>query len=162
MANSDVDIKEVSMLRSYNQKFGEFGDTFQVSLLQLEEKMDDLLDEMERMVSDIESQMEQVESDISYYSKAERDCYDAEQVDYHWVHYYREKKEHLQAFKVQLNQYTNEAHHHLLRAKPFINQIKERLQKFRKNLPPFFERGKLFVSRAEQQILAYKAKNVDN
>lgn len=156
MANSDVDIKEVQMLRLYNQKFDDFGNSFISNLRQVEDDLDEMLNEMEAMVRDIDNQMDIVKGRISYYEDAEMRCYRSKEVDYKWVRYYRDNKEHMLAFKAQLVNFTSEAHGYIQRSRPMINQIKERLSIFRKNLPLFFERGKLFVEKAEEHILSYK------
>ena len=65
MGSSDVDIKEVQMLRSYTQKFDDFGNSLISNLRQVEGDLDEMLNEMEAMVRDIDSQMDIVEERIS-------------------------------------------------------------------------------------------------
>lgn len=173
MANQDVQIREVDVIRAYNQKFGEFYVSFSERLLQFRHALEAKLEEFQQINQEIKSEREKIDEEIrqakekceesyshgSYvtHQRPDGSCYSTFVPDYKYINQCREKYDHLSGPVYHHAQdCENHAHNRLVQANQIMNMIEQQTDKISSSYQKYVERGQQFLDKAVQYIDNYK------
>ena len=135
MANQDVQIREVDVIRTYNQKFGEFYVSFSEHLRQFRHALEAKLEELQQINQEIKSEREKIEEEIRQA---------------------KEKCEESYSHGSYVTHYNPHAHNRLVQATQIINMIEQQTDKISSSYQKYVERGQQFLDKAVQYIDSYK------
>jgi transcription termination factor NusB len=176
MANQDVQVNEVDVIKAYNPKFGEFFVSFSEHLRQLQHALQEKLEEFQQIKQDIKREREKIDEEIrqarqkaqdaynygSYetYYNSDGSSYTEFKPDYDYIRQCREEYEHLSG-SVYHNAKTCEeyAHGRLLQATQIVNIVEQRTNSLNSSFQNYVERGRQYLDKVAQYIDQYKEKN---
>ena len=173
MSNQDVQIREVDVIRTYNQKFGEFYVSFSEHLRQFRHALEAKLEELQQINQEIKSEREKIEEEIrqakekceesyshgSYVTHYNPDGskYSTFVPDYKYINQCQEECDYLSGQVYHHAQdCENHAHNRLVQATQIINMIEQQTDKISSSYQKYVERGQQFLDKAVQYIDSYK------
>lgn len=173
MANQDVQIREVDVIRAYNQKFGEFYVSFSERLRQFRHALEAKLEELQQINQEIKSEREKIEEEIRQAKEKCEDSYNHGSYvthrrpdgsrystfvpDYRYINQCRDECDHLCGPVYHHAQdCENHAHNRLVQATQIINMIEQQTDKISSSYQKYVERGQQFLDKAVQYIDSYK------
>ena len=178
MSNQDVRVKEIDVVRLYNQKFGDFLVAFTEHIHQLQQHLQEKQEKLQQVVQDIKNEKEKVEDEIRRVREQYEDAFNHgtyERVyhpdgstssyfkpDYDYIRRCREEKEHLESHvRLVVQQCAGEGHHHMSRADQMFNEMNSRSKKLDTEYQNYVQQGRLFLDKVEQYIEQYKESDLD-
>ena len=178
MAEQDVQVKEVDVIRAYNQKFGEFFVSFSEHLRQLQHALHEKLEEFQQIKRDIQKEREKIDEEISQARKDAQDAYDygsyetyyrpdgsshtVFKPDYDYIRQCRDKYEHLSGPVYHNAQHCEGiAHNRLMQATQIVNTIDQRTKTLNSSFQNYVERGRQYLDKVALYIDQYKENNLN-
>lgn len=176
MANQDVQVNEVDVIRAYNQKFGEFYVSFSEHLRQLQHVLQEKIEEFQQIKQDIKREREKIDEEISQarqnaedaynygsyetYYRPDGSSYTVFEPDYDYIRQCREEYEHLSG-PVYHNAKNCEglAHNRLMQATQIVNMLEQRTNSINSSFQNYVERGRQYLDKVAQYIDQYKENN---
>ena len=173
MSNQDVNVKEIDVIRLYNQKFGDFLVAITEHIHQLQQHLQEKQEKLQQVVQDIKKEKDKVEDEIRRAREQYDDAYNHGtyeivhhidgststhfKPDYDYIYQCREKVEHMEGHVRHVVQQCKElGHHHLLRANQMFNEINSRSKKLENEFQNYVQQGRLYLDKVEQYIDQYK------
>ena len=176
MANQDVQVKEVDVIRTYNQKFEEFYESFSEHLNQFRRALQEKLEEFQQVKRDIKREREKIDEEIrqarqkaqdaedcgSYetYHNPDGSTYTVFEPDYEYIRQCREEYEHLGGPVFHNAKHCEElAHSKLMQATQYVNLVEQRTKSLNSSFSNYVERGRQFLDKVAIYIDQYKGNN---
>ena len=177
MNSQDVQVKEVDSIRVYNQKFGEFLESFNEHLYQLQQAVHKKLDELTQIKQDIKIEREKLDEEIhqakrvlddSYNYGSYETCYRADGSsytefipDYNYISQCQDNLDHLIGpvyHNVQICE--GLANNRLMQATQISNMIEQRTNSFNSSFQNYVRRGQQYLEKVILYIDQYKDNNL--
>ncbi len=154
MAEQDVQVKEVDVIRAYNKKFGDFLNSFSGHIHQLRQQLQEKREELQQMVRKIKKEKERVyeEKQEAYERMIEAYTQGAHRDDYS-LH---DEYEHLVSVYHSVQNCAELGHARLTRAEQIINEIDSRTRKIETEFQKYVQQGRLYLDKVELYIDQYK------
>ena len=155
MAEQDVQVKEVDVIRVYNKKFGEFSVSFSEHMQQLLHAVHEKLETLQQINKDIKRERANIDDEIR---QARQNFYDSmSENDSENIGKCREDYEHLSGHVYHQAKNCGElSHSKLMQATEAVNIIEQRTKKTITMFQTYVERGRQYLDKVEQYIDQYK------
>jgi len=176
MNSQDVQVREVDSIRVYNQKFGEFLESFNEHLHQLQQAVHKKLDELTQIKEDIKIEREKLDEEIhqaklvledsynygSYetYYREDGNSYTEFIPDYDYISQCRDKLDHLKGVYHNAQVCEGLAHKKLIQATQVSNMIEHRSNTFNSSFQNYVRRGQQYLEKVILYIDQYKGNNL--
>lgn len=173
MSSQDVQIKETDSIRVFHQKFGDFLESFNEHILQLQQEVHKKLDELTQIKQDIKKEREKLDEEIYQARQARDNSYSCgTNKVYHrpdgtkYTEFVPDKKhiaqcqetlDHLSGHVYHVAQ-TNAsfAHSKYMLANQIVENIDLRTKKIRTSFQNYVKNGQKYLSKAVMYIDQYK------
>lgn len=173
MANQDVQVNEVDVIRAYNQKFGEFYMSFSEHLRQQLHVLQEKLEEFQQIKQEIKREREKIDEEIrqakekcedsynhgSYvtHHRPDGSSYSTFVPDYKYINQCRDECDHLCGPVYHRAQdCEGHAHDRLVRATQMVNAISQKTNTINTSFQNYVERGRQYLDKVAQYIDQYK------
>ena len=179
MAEKEVQVKEVDVIRVYNQKFGDFNVSFCEHMNQFLHLLQDKLETLQQAKNDIKRERARIDEEISEarqrYSdslncgsyetryKPDGSSYSTFVQDYDYIRQCREEYEHISSFIYHNAQICDSlAHNRMVQATEIVNMIQNRTTKIISSFQIYVQHGRQYLDKVVQYIEQYKSTNLNS
>jgi len=173
MAENEVQVKEVDAIRVYNQKFGNFHESFSEHLQQLRQALLAKLDELSQIKREIKKERERIDEEIHYaqqrydnsynygsyktYYRPDGSSYTKFIPDYNYISQCRDRLDHLKGPIYHNAQNCEElAHNRLMQATQMVNIIEQKTDSINSSFQNYVKRGQQYLEKVILYIDQYK------
>ena len=160
MANQDVQVKEVDVIRVYNRKFGDFLVSFTEHVNQFQRSLQKRLDEMERAKREIKQERARIEDEIRDARVAYRASFNYD--DQAYTSRCRAEYEHLDGpvyHDAQLCE--SMVHSKLMQSTQAVNMFLQKSDRLKQQYQNYVGNGRVFLEKAAQYIDQYKGQGIN-
>ena len=176
MAQHDVRVNEIDVIKIYNRKFGDFSVSFCGHMHDFRHGMREKLEEFQKVKQDIKRKRERIENEIrdarrkcedSYncgsweiYNYPDGSCERVFEPDHDYIRQCREEYNQLKGPVYNNAQNCEElAHRRLMQATNIVSTIEQRINEIVSSFQNYVERGRMYLDKVEQYIEQYKEAN---
>ena len=178
MANQDVQVSEVDVIRAYNQKFGDFQVSLSEHLHQLLHTVEEKQERLQQIMQEMKRERERIDEEISRARERANDAYNCgsyETVyrsdgssytrfrpDYDYIRECRKELEHLEGpIYHQAQVCADYGWSKLVQANQIIHEINDRTNKLNNSFQTYVGQGRIFLDKVALYIDQYKSSNLN-
>ena len=177
MPKQDVQVKEVDVIRLYNQKFGDFIVSFSEHATQLQNTVKKIEEQLKQAVQEMKRELERIDDEVREARERAQDAYNCGSYevvyqsdgnsytqfvpDYDYIEKCRDEFEHLQGSIYHQAQTCHDlGQSKMAQADHLIYEICERTNKINSTFQMYVSQGQNFLNKVVQYIDQYKSDNL--
>ena len=160
MAEQDVQVKEIDVIKLYNKKFGDFYTSIHEHMHRFQHVLQEKQDMLQQTMRDMKKERERIDDDIRQARRRENDAISGGTQNADNIRKCREEREHLEGY-VYHHAKTCEgfAHSKLLQSTQLIEGMINRTRKLDSEFQTYVSNGRSYLKKVEMYIDQYRSNN---
>ena len=160
MANQDVQLNEVDVIRTYNQKFGDFYTSIHEHMRRLQHVLQEKQDMLQQTMRDMKREREKIDDDIRQARNREEDAYNSSNRDDETIRKCRDEREHLEGYVYHHAKTCEElGHNKRMQSEQLIEGLINRTRKLDSEFQLYVSSGRSYLKKVEMHIDQYRSNN---